>query len=178
MGWPCHFGGAVEVFGAASTEYAKPRNCIVFYTPEPGQDMSQHPSTWVKGRVGVYGEIANFCIDAAQKRAMSNEIIALSDIATCIMEAYPDEIGPVRKRPAVHTHLSSLRGVAVYVKYGMPDVIDDIGVSVPVGQVVQNCTPFSFPDSLGLKPVSLCHTALLSAIEPIQSKKKRSPPPP
>ena len=178
MGWPCHFGGAVEVLGAASTKYAKPRNCIVFYSPEPGQDMSQHPSTWVQGRVGVYGEIANFCIDAAQKKAMSNEIIALSNIATCIMEAYPDKIGPVRKRPAVRTRLNSLRGVAVYVIYGMPDVIDDIGVSVPEGQVVQNCKKFSFPDSLGLKPVSLCHTALLSATEPIKSKKKRSPPPP
>ena len=168
----------MEVLGAASTKYAKPRNCIVFYTPEPAQDMSRHPSAWVKERVGVYGEIANFCIDAAQKSAMSNKIIALSDIATCIMGAYPDKIGPVRKRPAVRTRLNSLRGVAVYVKYGMPDVIDDIGVSVPEGQVVQNCTPFAFPDSLGLKPVSLCHTALLSAIETIKSKKKRSPPSP
>ena len=177
MGWPCYLGGVVEVFGAALTEIAKPRNCIVFYTPEPAQDMSINPRSTVRGRQGIYQEIAAFCIGAAQESAMSNQIIALSDIATCIMKAYPKDIGPARNLPSFNPHLAKLRGVAVYVKYEMPGVIDDIGVSVPEGQIVQNCKKFSFADSLGLKPVFLCHTALMSAVEDRPIKEDSAPSP-
>ena len=178
MGWPCYLGGVVEVFGAASTKFAKPRNCIVFYTPEPAQDMSKNPRSTVRGRQGIYEKTAAFCIGAAQESYMSNQIIALSDIATCIMKAYPDDIGAVLNRPSFDPHLAKLRGVAVYVKYEMPGVIDDIGVSVPEGQIVQNCYEFSFADSLGLKPVFLCHTALMSSVEKDRPVKEDSAPSP
>ena len=128
------------------------------------------------GREAIYQVIAKSCIDAAQKRAMSSEIIALSDIATCIMTAYPDDIGPILNRPRYRTQLNNLRGVAVYVKYGMPDVVDDIGSAFPQGRIAENCQSFSFADTWGLQPVRICHTALLCAVERDTSIEEGSPP--
>ena len=166
MGWPCHLGGAVEVVRAALTERAKPRNCIVFYSPEPAPNLKlrDRPRTVVQNRVAIYSKVAESCVAAAQKVDLSFEPVALTAVADCIMHNYPTN-DFLEDLPKVTYRLSKARGVVVYVKYDMPGIADDIGLAVPEGQVVQNCYPITFPASLSLVPVRLCHAALMSATE-------------
>ena len=160
MGWPCHLGGAVDVLRAASSGSAKPRNCIVFYYPDPAPDLNLNPSFAVQSRVTIYNAAAESCITAAQKGIFNENIIVLTDVANCIMEMYPDGTSLTKGR----TRLNKLRGVAVFVTYDTTQIEDnpEIGMALPEGRMVVNCQPIL---ELNVTPFSLCHAAMLSAQE-------------
>ena len=157
-------GGAVEVLRAASANSANPRNCIVFYSPEPPPDLTIHFRPAVRNRVAIYSDVAKSCMAAAQKAVLRFDPIALTAVADCIMHNYPTN-DFLEDLPKVTYRLSKARGVVVYVKYDMPGIAGDIGLAVPEGLIAQNCYPITFPASLNLVPVRLCHVALMSATE-------------
>ena len=167
LGWPCHRGAAVHIPHESLTS-AAPRNCIVFYTPHPAPDLSSNPNAAVQERPFLYNAVAEKCIDEAQK----SPIITLSEVTNCIMDQYPDGKGGMQLR------LNTLRGNAVFVMYGNLELADDpdIGTAFPEGMIATNCQPIR---ELNFSPFSICHAALLSAIERTpHATRIRIPPPP
>ena len=139
---------------------------MVFYIPDLPPML--HPSV-IQYRIALHSKVVKACIAAAKKRTLDNGIIALSNVAECIMKDYPDGT------PEGVTPLNKLRGVAVYVRYDTGDEVDPfMGMALPEGAIAMNCEPIP---ELSVSPFSICYAALFNAKESITRRRGYASPP-